>query len=256
MKKFTILTAITLIGAFYYFYLQTPIAEVIIPAKNILIVGTSADYPPYAQIDLNTGEIVGLEIDVINEIARRLDKKLQIKDMPFNSLIIELISGQIDLVAAGVCPNEERKKTVLFSHPYIEGDNNVIVSKKSNPAITSVQDLYGKSVAVNIGYTAESFLSQYNEINLIRLKSPSDGFMALQTDSVDAFAIAQSIFNKFLENQKNNSYYQSFSLPSSDACALVYAKNNSALQQEVDPVIDAMIEDGTMQAIKKKWGFE
>lgn len=257
MKKFIIISLILSLFALNYFYFQTSQQKETQLVSNVLIVGTSPDYPPYSQIDLATGKIVGLEIDVITEVARRLDKTLHIKDMPFNSLIVELISGQIDVIAAGMCPSEERKKTVLFSHSYIENDENIVITKKDNAPILNLQDLYGKSVAVNIGYTADTFLSQYPKIKLVRLKSPADGFIALQASSVDAFAIAKSIFNNFIENQNDDSMYQYFNLPAStDACALAYAKNSRNLQAEIDPVIDTMIQDGTMQTIKKKWGFE
>ena len=132
-----------------------------------------------------------------------------------------------------------------------------MISKKDNTSINSVEDLYGKPVAVNIGYIAETFLSQFPEIELVRLKSPADGFMALQSNSVQAFGIAQSIFNKFLESQPQDHDYKCYILPSpAEGCALAFKKNNNVLQSEIDPIIDAMIEDGTMQIIKKKWGFE
>jgi ABC-type amino acid transport substrate-binding protein len=224
--------------------------------NNDLIVGISPDYPPYAQIDLETGAIIGLEVDIVTEIARRLHKNLIIKDMPFNSLILELVSGQIDAIAAGITPTPTRKKNVLFSHAYINDDENVVINKKTSPAITALEDLYGKQVAVNIGYTADAYVSKYPEINLIRLKSPSDGFVALQSDSIDAFVVAQSIFENFIKSHPSQNIYQTFTLPgSADACALAYAKYNTGLQAEIDPVIDAMIADGTMLTIQKKWGF-
>lgn len=260
MKKITFLALLTAMCITYFFYYQSNKENII---SNNLVVGISPDYPPYAQIDLETGEIVGLEVDVIKEIAQRLDKNLIIKDLPFNSLIIELLSGQIDIIAAGLSPSEERKKTVLFSHPYIDNDNIIIVTKKSHPTITKLEDLYNKHVAVNIGYTSDSFLSKYPEIQLIRLKYPSDGVLALNAGSVDAFATSQANFDSFLEQsvftetkQEQDHDYQFFNLPmSADACALAYTKNNSKLQTEIDVAIDAMVADGTMGAIKKKWGF-
>ena len=256
-KKFIIIASILGLCGLYYLHTKKTSPNVAPSLNKTLIVGISPDYPPYAQIDLESGVIVGLEIDVITEVARRLDKKLEIKDMPFNSLIVELMAGQIDVIAAGMCPSEERKKMILFSHPYIDNDENVVITKKSNPPVTSLEDLYHKPVAVNIGYTADTFLSKYPEIELVRLKSPADGFMALQTNSVYAFTIAKSIVNKFLDTQTQDHDYQFFTLPSSaDACALAYRKNNSKLQAEIDPVLDAMTQDGTMHIIKKKWGFE
>ena len=256
-KKLALIASIATVTIFCYFYFQSPKTLNTDTMNNVLVVGTSADYPPYAQIDLTTGQIIGFEIDIVNEIAQRLNKKVILRDMPFNSLIVELAAGQIDLIAAGLTPSEERAKTVLFSHPYIDNDDIVAVSKKSNPVITSLQDLYGKSVAVNTGYTSDSFLSKYPEIELVRLKSTADGVLALQADSVYAFATSKSSFNVFIEKQDIDHDYQFFNLPASaDACALAFEKNNKELQGQIDPIIDAMIEDGTMQIIKKKWGFE
>ena len=254
MKKIApyVIFCLVMIGL-HAWYTQTPKTQI---ASHDLIIGISPDYPPYAQIDLETGQIVGLEVDVVNEIARRLHKKLIIKDMPFNSLIIELIAGQIDAIAAGLTPTPERKKNILFSHAYIHDDENIIMSKKTSPAILSVQDLYDKQIAVNIGYTADTYLSRYPQINLIRLESPADGFVALQSDSVYAFAVARSIFENFIKTHPSQDGYQVFTLPSSaDACALAYAKYNNKLQDQINPVIDAMIADGTMLNIKKKWGL-
>ncbi len=255
MKKITIVALLAALCIAYFFYQESPSTNNV-QVNNNLVVGISPDYPPYAQINLETGEIVGLEVDVIKEIAQRLHKNLIIKDMPFNSLIIELLSGQIDIIAAGLSPSEERKKTVIFSHPYIDNDNVVVVTKKSHPAITSLEDLYNKQVAVNIGYTSDSFLSQYPQIKLVRLESASDGALALNSDSVDAFATSQASFDSFLDKQEQDHDYQFFTLPmSADACALAYTKNNSKLQAEIDTVIDAMVADGTMRTIKNKWGF-
>lgn len=251
-KTITYLSAICIILTSYYAYVQQSQQTC---TRHDFIVGISPDYPPYAQIDLETGQIVGFEVDIVNQIANRLGKKLIIKDMPFNSLIIELIAGQIDAIAAGLTPTPARKKNILFSHPYMDDDENIAISKKNNLDVTGIHSLYGKNVAVNIGYTADTYLSQYPEINLIRLKSPSDGFMALQSNSVDAFVVARSSFENY---QKNNSCYecQTFTLPNSaDACALAYAKYSTQLQAQIDPIIDAMIADGTMLTIKTKWGL-
>jgi len=241
------------ISIVYYFLCLTPSTQ---KTQNTLIIGTSADYPPYAQIDLNTGKIVGFEIDVIQEIAQRLHKKLIIKDMPFNSLILELMAGQIDIIAAGLSPSPERAKAVLFSIPYIDNDDLVIVSSKDTPPITNIADLHGKFIAVNTGYTSDTYLSQFPEINLIRLKSTADGVMALQAKSVDAFATSKSSFDIFINKQQENHPYQYFNLPASaDACALAFEKNNQALQQQINPVIDAMMTDGTIEKFKKKWSL-
>ncbi len=72
-----------------------------------------------------------------------------------------------------------------------------------------------------------------------------------------AFATSQASFSTFLDNQTQTYEYNFFKLPASaDACALAFNKKNTKLQEEINAVIDTMMEDGTMQTIRKKWGFE
>lgn len=257
MKKIiTIITSVILLYALYYSHTQTPSTATSCPVQETLVVGTSADYPPYASINLATGEIVGFDIDIVTEVAHRLHKKIQIKDMPFNSLMLDLVAGQIDLIAAGLSPSEQRKKTVTFSRPYLDSDYNLVITKKENPKITSIEDLYNKPVAVNTGYTCDTFLSTIPQIPLVRLESTSDGIMALQANSVYAFATLQSCLELFLKQQDSNHDYQFFKLPiDADGCALAYEKENKVLQEKIDPIIDEMERDGTLHTLKMKWGL-
>ncbi len=75
MKKlFPYLISAIVICVAYYFYFQTPATQKAQSTENVLVVGISPDYPPYANIDITTGQIVGLEMDVVTEIAQRLNK--------------------------------------------------------------------------------------------------------------------------------------------------------------------------------------
>ncbi len=223
--------------------------------ENALIVGTSADYPPYEKIDLATGKIVGFDIDLIEAIAARLGKTVTYVDMPFNALIMNLAAGKIDLIAAGLCITQEREKAVLFSDVYLENDPIVIIYKKNQTNINSLQDLYGKTVAVNTGYTADTYLSKFSQIALVRLESSSDSILAVQTNTVDACATAYSSCQLFL-HQAQADMYSYFTLPdSSDRCAFAYAKNNDALKKDIDSILDALKKDGSLEQFKMRWNF-
>lgn len=254
MKKINAMSLCMLIACssmFLYYFSMYKSSD-----KNLLIVGTSADYPPYATINLETNEIVGFDIDIVREVACRLGKKIELRDMPFNYLMFDLYLGQIDVIAAGLTPDEDRKKAVLFSKPYLTSDPLIIVTKREQPALTDITELYGKSVAVNTGYTSDMFLSKYSEISLVRLKATADAIMALQANSIYAFATSQSSLSLFLSTQKTEHDFQFFTIPTTeDSYALAYQKNNEKLQQKIDDIIDQMEHDGTLQKIKQKWGF-
>src|SRR6185369_11452130 len=99
-----------LISCLSIFYLQAAMS-------NTLIVGTNAEFPPYCYIENNI--IVGFDIDIAKEVAQRLGKSIQFKDMPFDALIPDIILGNVDFVAAGMSYTEERAKRVSFTRPYL-----------------------------------------------------------------------------------------------------------------------------------------
>lgn len=221
-----------------------------------LVVGTSADYQPFAFIDPKTHEIVGFDIDVATEVARRLDKKIEIKDVPFASLIFGLLSGSIDIVAAGMSPTPRRAETVAFSVPYIEPDPFVIILQSSTDDVSSLDDLVGKKVAVNSGYTAEAYLTSKDGIELMRLVSPAESMMALKAGAVDAFVCARSVANTILyQNQLFHDYRAVLIPDTGDGCALAINKSNEELLESVNAVLDAMAQDGTLKNLKAKWNL-
>ena len=88
-----------------------------------------------------------------------MGKRLEIKDMPFSTLISQLKFGAIQLIAAGLTPTKERAEHVLFTNNYTSGDPLVIVTLATKTPFKNVDDLKNKDVIVNDGFTAELYLS-------------------------------------------------------------------------------------------------
>src|SRR5579863_3065814 len=154
---------------------------------DAVIVGTNAEFQPFSfkQDDV----ITGFDIDVIAEVLKRLDKKMVLKDMPFDALIPEIQLGNIHVIAAGITPTPERAQRALFTKPHLTGGKLIIVSLKKNPPVADVHDLQGKEVVVNEGYTADSYMSAQPGVFLSRLSSSSvsTGILALKSDRAYAF---------------------------------------------------------------------
>lgn len=219
---------------------------------DTLVVGTNAEYPPYCYIDQH--QIVGFDIDVAQEVAKRLGKKMVLRDMPFDALIPDLKLHKVDCIAAGLTPTEERAKNVLFTKPYLAGDALVIVSFAQRP-VQSLEALKGKSVAVNEGYASDLYLSDIQGISLVRLPSPSDGFLALASHKVDAFVTVQTTANNFVRQYPKNSYVLSNVGNISEGVSIAVAKDHPRELQEIQEILDQMVQDGTMSKLQKKWGF-
>jgi ABC-type amino acid transport substrate-binding protein len=115
------------------------------------IVGTEAQFPPFEIVD-SQGNVIGFDVDLMNAIAGDQGFKVQYMDQDFAGLIPALQTGNIDIIASGMTITEEREKEVDFSQPYITAGLAIAVTA-DNQDIKSIDDLKGKTVAVQTGST-------------------------------------------------------------------------------------------------------
>lgn len=218
--------------------------------KNVLIVGTCADFAPFTFVE--NGKIKGFDIDLINEIATRLDKKIVIKNMPFGTLLPSLQLGSIQVIAAGLTATEERAKHVLFTTPYIENDPLVIISRAENP-INTLEQLHNKTVVVNKGYTADTYISEQSGIDVLRLQTPAEAFLALTTKRADALVAALKSTHIFFENHSKSDFYITEIPNALENASFAISPKFYELYKSIQTVLDSIKSDGTLVALKKKW---
>lgn len=218
-------------------------------SQPLLIVGTNAEFPPFSFIQ--DREIVGFDIDVASEIARRLGKEIQFKDMPFDALIPEVILGHVDILAAGMSYTEERARRVLFTKCYVDKDPFVVFSTAKEKA--SFDRLEGKTVVVVEGFTSDQLMSPKKGIHLMRLNTQAEAFMAVKCGRAHAFVTAKSTVDKFFENQNPSQFYFEIIEGSGETYAMIVPKSKPEILEQVQQALDDMGRDGTMDALKAKW---
>jgi polar amino acid transport system substrate-binding protein len=118
-----------------------------------LVIGCSADYPPYEFHSIENGQdvIVGFDIDIAKEIAKDLGVTLEIKDMAFDGLLAALQAGNIDIIISGMSPTEERRQAVDFSEIYYYATHGVIVRKADQAKYATVDTLKGAKLSAQKG---------------------------------------------------------------------------------------------------------
>lgn len=251
MQKSLFLGAITLlliITGYRFFSKKEAVKKQI--DEFTIIVGTAAEFPPFEYV--HNDQIVGFDIDLIEEVIRRLGKKMVLKDMPFTTLIPQLQNGSIHIIAAGISPTPERAQLVLFTKPYLETDPLVVISSAKNP-IHSLNDLKNKIVLVNEGFTAERFMSTVPDIDLKRLPTVSDAFLSLMSNRADAFVVAANNVKPFFK-QYNKDDFSVYIIPdTNEKTAFAVSKLYPALFQEVQTVIDQLTQEGFIEQLKTKW---
>jgi polar amino acid transport system substrate-binding protein len=217
---------------------------------DILIVGTNSEYAPYSFMQDNT--VVGFDIDLINEVAKRMNKKIELRDMAFDALIPALQIGSIQVIGAGLTPTPDRALRIYFTKPYIHGDPLLIISPASNP-LTTLDQLKGKKVAVNEGFTADYYMAKVEGPELVRYAAPIESFMALENKSVDAFVAARSSIKSFIDHYGKEKFSLAEIPTTGDEYAIAISKKYPELLEPIQKALDEIAADGTLEMLKKKW---
>lgn len=150
-----------------------------------LVIATSPDFPPFESLD-GSGQVTGIEIDILEEVCAQLGVTLEIQQMDFDSVLPGVQAGKYDMGVSGITVTEKRKKNVLFTDAYCLAAQAIVV-KEGSP-ISSKADLEGKTVAVQTGTTAESFCMD-NGYTVSAYAANNDAQSALLQGKVDAWVI-------------------------------------------------------------------
>jgi ABC-type amino acid transport substrate-binding protein len=255
MKKtsfFTLLALLGIISVFVWYKAGKTVTPAIQNA-NTVIIGTNSEFPPFSF--KHDDEFIGFDIDVIKEVLKRLKRDITFKDMPFDALIPEIQIGNIHVIAGGMTPTEERAQRTLFTRPHLTGDPLVIISSKNTPVFTNIADLAGKTVAVNEGYTADSFMSEQPGITLLRLSSAlvSDGMLALESGRADAFVAASFSMKPYFEKYNINNFNVTPIPSTEESSAFAVSKHYPDLRRDIQVILNEMEQDGTLAELKTKW---
>ena len=121
MKKILLLVLVSVLSSVMLFGCKKSETA----AADTLIVGTNAEFPPFEYIE--QGNIVGFDVDLMNEISKLTGKKVEFKNMAFDSLLIAMQTGKINCIISGMTATDERRQHVNFSTPYFVSKQAVIV---------------------------------------------------------------------------------------------------------------------------------
>ena len=163
---------------------------------GVLKVGTSAEYSPYEFHKVVDGEdkIVGFDDFLVQEIAKDMGVKVEYEDMDFDGLLGALQADKVDIVLAGMTPDEKRKESVDFSDIYYTNSNVCIVAKGKEDTIKKSEDLKGLKVGVQKGTTQADYGTNTLGISdATQLKKIPDLMLELQNGKIDVIVTGKAV---------------------------------------------------------------
>ena len=220
-----------------------------IQSNGELLVGVSADYPPFESVKMVNGvdTVVGFDIMIANEIGEALGVEVNFKQMDFDGLIGALQSSQVDLVISGMSPNPERIEQVDFSDFYYTGENAILVRAEDTDKYTSIEDLKGVKIGTQLGSIQTPIAEELSD-QVKQLKATQDVVLELSNGNVDAIILGAEIATKYAE-QFDDVVLSQVKLEADEAMAVAAPKGSEELIEKVNEVIARLKADGSLDAM-------
>lgn len=153
---------------------------------QVYIVGVDNTYPPFEfTVD---GELVGIDVDLINAIAEDQGFEIEIEQMDFSGIIPSMQAKELDIGMGGMSITDERKKTVDFSEPYFEAGISLVVGENTED-INGLEDLNGKMVVVKNGTVGAAFAEEHQDeydFEIVQVNDSASMFQEVINGTADA----------------------------------------------------------------------
>jgi polar amino acid transport system substrate-binding protein len=222
--------------------------------KKQFILGLDDSFPPMGYRDENN-EIVGYDVDLAKEVAKRLGVELVLQPIDWNAKEQELNTGEIDCIWNGFTITEERKQNVLYTPPYLK-NAQVIVVKGDSP-VQTLNDLAGKKAGTQAGSSSVEAIDEAPEFKaslkeVVEYKDFLTALMDLDVGGTDAVVIDLVVANDNINRSGKNFRILDETL-GEEEFGIGFRKNDKALADKVWATLLEMAADGTAAQIAAKW---
>ncbi|WAJ28486.1 transporter substrate-binding domain-containing protein [Antarcticirhabdus aurantiaca] len=215
-----------------------------------LSVALSGAFPPFSFVD-ESNQVVGFDVDIGSEIARRLGVQPEIVTTAWDGIIAGLVTGRYDTIVGSMGITDERKKAVAFVGPYYHSGIGLFVQKGG--AYESLDSLEGKTVGVILGEVAEKWVRDQNRFEVRTYKGLPEMILDLSAGRVDAFVTDDvPVLVAIRKNDAPIAQIKDERLPKFEI-GIAIRKDNPELAAAMQKALDDMMADGTYEAISMKW---
>ncbi len=231
-----------------------------------LVVATNAEFSPFEYRDIKTGQLMGIDIDIIRAYAQYLGVQCVINDMDFDGTFLSVYSNKADLAIAGITVNAKRQRSFNFSNSYYTSAQVIIVRKDSPIAnATSAQEIrqmlstQKATIGSQMGTVGEYYASGssswgFEPMSNVTSRAFDTGALAcnaLANGQIDAVIIDQAPA-KLLAKKFDNLVALDVVLES-EQYAIALRKGNDTLTQSLNAFIEQIKADGTLDEILMKY---
>lgn len=213
-----------------------------------LTVGSDIPFPPFEFRE--GGELTGFDVEMVEEMASRLELRVRWVDTSFDTIFTQLAAGRFDAVASATTITEERQRQVSFTEPYFSAQQALTVNTRETPGIESVEDLEsGQVVAVQKGTTGEIWVRENlpEGVDIRSFPEAPDTYTALEAANVTAVIFDEA--SAVTEAEKREALEVVQQIDTGERYGFAVDPRNEELLDALNGVLEEVKEDGTYQRI-------
>ena len=223
-------------------------------AAQTIVIGLDDNFPPMGFRD-DKGELVGFDIDLAREAGKRIGAEVSFKPIDWNAKEAELSGKRVDVLWNGLTITEERKANILFTTPYLENHQIIVVTEKS--PVTSKAQLAGKVVGVQDGSSAVDAIQKDGDTakSIKEIKKFGDNVTALMDLSagrLDALVVDE-VVGRYYTAKKPGEYRVLEDNFGTEDYGVGTRKDDTELMAKLQKAMDEMKADGAAATISTKW---
>jgi simple sugar transport system substrate-binding protein len=217
-------------------------------SEGSMTVCTDAPYEPFEFQD-EDGNWTGFDMDIMREISGRMGLDLEVKVVPFDGIWLLPAAGECDVVASAMTITEDRAKQTLFTDPYFDADQSLLVKTINGSELTSLESLSDKAIAVQTGTTGESYAQDNAPSNatIVSFDEPAAMFLALESGEVDA--IMQDLPVNADRAQQNPNFTMTAMFPTGEQYGFAVSPDKEYVAGKINDVLDIMKMEGVYDLI-------
>lgn len=218
---------------------------------DVLVVGANIGNVPWEFQD-TAGEFIGFEIDLVNEVAKRLNKNIDLINIPFNGLFSAVQSSRIDIAISSITITEQRLTSVAFAQPYYDSDQSLTIRSDSN--VLSIDDLKDEVVAVDTGSTGDIWATenqqQYGFKEIRRYEGLAPAALDLQIGRVAGYISDIPAMQYYTKDKPELTVVER--IETGGSYSMMFRKGDE-LALSVNEIITNLKREGIVNELHNKW---
>lgn len=226
-----------------------------IKEEGKLKVGMSVDYAPYEFFVMENGKkkMVGLDLNLISEIAKDLGVEYEIQEMEFSTICDATRNGIVNLGVSGLSPDEERKEIVDFSNIYFQAEQGILINKNAAKEIKNIDDLKGKRVGAQNGSIQATLAQGIENADVKLLPEVPTLIQDLIAGNLDAVIVELPVADiQAVVHNELAVAEEKIADTSGGGSAIALPKGQEALLAEVNKTLERLESEGKIQEFYKQ----